>query len=152
MKYLRFVIIGLVLTLPIVTIYLSGSKYFSCQVFYRPDVTIQTPVRPITAEAARSPAEHEKGLSGRECIGRNKAMLFFHQEPGQFAYWMKDMKFSIDILWIGADKKVVKLKTHVSPDTFPNKFTNDEPAMYVLELGAGEAARLGLTKGTQINF
>ena len=47
------------------------------------------------------------------------------------------MKFPIDIIWIGEDKKIVDIKTNISPQTFPEIFTSRQPARYVLEVNSG---------------
>jgi len=66
-------------------------------------------------------------------------MLFVFPEDGKYAFWMKDMRFSIDILWLSADGRVVYMALNVSPDTYPQVFRPDVPARYVLELPAGYA-------------
>lgn len=132
--------------------WLAGSKYLTCQVFYRDDVNVRDGQAVITAQAAKTPAEFSLGLGGRQCIGQNQGMLFEFNRPGRYAFWMKGMRFPIDMVWISADKKVVYAKPYVSPDTYPQAYASPQPAQYVLEMAAGRAAQLGLGLGTQLSF
>ncbi len=121
--------------------------------FYRNDKTVTISSTQIRAEVAQSPAEREKGLSGRRCIEPNQGMLFVFNKPGHYAFWMKDMNFPIDIVWIGPDHKIVGLEINVLPSSFPDRFVNkDNPAQYVLELQANRAKDLKIGLGTPVNF
>lgn len=82
----------------------------------------------------------QQGLSGKAGLAPNEGMLFVFPSDGRYAFWMKDMLFSIDMLWLSADGRIVYLKQRVSPDTYPQTFAPDTPARYVLELPAGYAA------------
>ena len=107
----------------------------------------------IKAEVVDTPEEKAQGLSDRPCIEADRGMLFVFDKPGQYPFWMKDMKFPIDIVWISSDKKVVKVEANVSPSTYPMLFKNDnELAQYVLELQAIRAKDLNIELGTPVNF
>lgn len=123
-----------------------------CGTLYRHDTTVKVRGTSIPVEVASSDAQREKGLSGRKCIGSGQAMLFEFNKAGYYPFWMKDMKFPIDIVWIGADHKAVTIKPNISPSTYPQTFTSEKPAKYVLELGAGRAKQLNITKDTTLNF
>jgi uncharacterized membrane protein (UPF0127 family) len=128
------------------------NKPKTCLEDYSNDIQIKANGQTINAQAAKTEAEREQGLSGKACLGTNQGMLFVFDKPAGYSFWMKDMKFSIDILWIGEDKKIVYEKDNLSPDTYPNSFTNPTPAKYVLEIAAGQADRLGLQPGTQLYY
>lgn len=119
---------------------------------YRNDKTVTINSTKIKAEVAQDPAEQAKGLSGRPCIENNQAMLFVFERPDQYKFWMKDMKFPIDIVWIDANRVVVGLNIDVSPSTYPDYFTSEKPSQYVLELQANRSKELGVTLGTPVNF
>jgi uncharacterized membrane protein (UPF0127 family) len=123
-----------------------------CHEIYRNDVQIKAKGQTISAQTAKTEPEREKGLSGKACLGPNQGVLFVFDKPAGYAFWMKDMKFNIDIVWIGPDKKVVYEKENLSPATYPNSFTNPVPAKYVLEVAAGQAGKLGLRPGTQLYY
>jgi len=120
---------------------------------YRNDKTVTINSVRIKAEVAQSPTEREQGLSNRPCIEANQGMLFVFDKLGRYSFWMKDMRFAIDIVWIGPDGKVVHLESNIQPESFPETFTNKgKPAQYVLELQAGQAGVLGVELGTSVIF
>lgn len=91
----------------------------------------------ITAEVARTPAAHDKGLSGRTELLPDTGLLFVFDVPDVYYFWMKDMSFPIDIIWIGSDMRIVDLTESVQPASYPAEFTSRAPAQYVLEVPAG---------------
>lgn len=91
-------------------------------------------------EVVDTPSLRAKGLGGREFLATSTGMLFLFEDPGIYAFWMKDMAFPIDIAWIDGDWCVVNIAHNVSPDTFPNSFVPSEEALFVLEVNAGVLA------------
>ena len=86
-----------------------------------------------------------KGLSDRPSIDSNRAMLFVFSEDDFHAIWMKDMQFAIDVVWLDSDKRVVHVKRNVQPDEPPHaSYTPVKKARYVLEVGAGRAAKVAI--------
>jgi uncharacterized membrane protein (UPF0127 family) len=107
----------------------------------------------IHAQVADTPDAIGKGLGGRNCIDANRGMLFVFQQAGLHQFWMKGMRFPIDMVWIDDDHEVVWLERDVSPSTYPMSFFNrEDPARYVLELKAGRSSELGLEQGSRIGF
>lgn len=92
----------------------------------------------IFVEIADSPEERMLGLSGREYLAKDHGLFFIFEEPGQHGFWMKDMSFAIDIVWIDESWHIVSLDRGVGPETFPQIFYPSEAVKYVLELPAGE--------------
>jgi uncharacterized membrane protein (UPF0127 family) len=88
----------------------------------------------FTIERATTASERERGLSGRDYLSANAGMLFEFPNEDTLGFWMKDMHFSIDIVWLNAQKRVVHIERNVSPNTYPQVFTPTEKARYVLEL------------------
>jgi uncharacterized protein len=91
----------------------------------------------IEIELAETPEKRILGLSGLENLPHNRGLLFIYTEPGIYGIWMKDMKFSIDVIWISLDKKVVAISKNMKPESFPQVFESDMPAQYILEVNAG---------------
>ncbi len=83
---------------------------------------------------------------------REFGMLFIFPELGRQSFWMKDMLFPIDIIWVDADKKVVGIASDVLPETYPETFAPPSEIKYVLELNSGGAASYGIATGTQLVF
>ena len=117
---------------------------------YRKAIAVKVHSHTIEAEATVTPAEQRRGLSGRSCIGANQGMLWTFSVPSHPSFWMKDMRFPIDIVWFDSDGRVVWVEHDISPSTYPHLFANKgAPAVYVLELQAGRAESLGLKIGTR---
>ena len=109
----------------------------------------------LTAEVAVTPEEQSKGLSIKEDLQENEGMIFPYKEPKVLAFWMKDMKFPIDILWLDSDKRVVHIEKNLQPCNpfLPcPSFSPDTKAQYVLETVAGLSDRKGIKIGTQVDF
>lgn len=85
-------------------------------------------------------------------MAQDQGMLFVFNAPDTVCFWMKDMRFSLDIIWLDAQKEVVHIEKNVSPETFPKTYCPDKPAQYVIELNAGEAARNHLVAGHRLSF
>jgi uncharacterized membrane protein (UPF0127 family) len=107
----------------------------------------------IVVEVADTNQARTQGLSGRKCIGQDEGMLFVFNQPGFYAFWMKDMKFAIDIVWIATDHRVIGLKRDALPSSYPQKYVNQgNPAQYVLEIAANRANSLVITPSTTVVF
>jgi uncharacterized membrane protein (UPF0127 family) len=84
-------------------------------------------------------------------------MLFVHNAEGQYPYWMYQCKISLDMIWMDRQRRIVEIAEQVPPcppgpqEQCPN-YGGHEPAMFVLELAAGQAARHGLKNGQAIEF
>ncbi len=106
----------------------------------------------ILVDLAQTPADRTRGLSGRPSLENGRGMLFIFEKPGSYGFWMKDMNFSIDILWLDEQKKIVLIENTVSPETFPKAFGVEVVAQYVLEVPAGFALQQGVVVGDQVVF
>ncbi len=107
----------------------------------------------IAIETVDTQEDRDSGLSGRDEIADNFGMLFVFDEPNaQNCIWMKGMNFSIDIVWMDKEKRVINTNTNVSPDTYPETFCPTGDAKYGLELGVGRAEELGLLTGEVVRF
>ncbi len=95
----------------------------------------------LNVDLAITPAEMSKGLSGRESLTENEGMLFIFPAETIPAFWMKDMKFAIDIIWIDKQGRVVGIEHNLQPDSYPKLFSPSQPVKYVLEVKAGWAKR-----------
>jgi uncharacterized protein len=92
----------------------------------------------------------ENGLSGFASLEDNQTMLFIFPNSDSYGFWMKDMLFSIDILWLDEDYKVISFEEDVSPQTFPKAFFPKSPAKYVLEFKAGILAKINIKEGDMV--
>ena len=108
-----------------------------------------------TVEVADDDAERARGLMFRDELAANRGMLFIHEREEPQAYWMKNTHIPLDILFFDDARRLVTQQRDVPPcslgDACP-PYPSDEPARYVLELNAGEAARLKLEDGVELKF
>lgn len=111
----------------------------------------------VKAKVADLPDERKKGLSKLDSLPMGEGLFFVFDNPGSYGIWMKDMKFAIDILWIGEDRKVMAIAINVPPE--PGKkdpelavYKPDGNAKYVLEVNAGLVNLNGIKAGDQVNF
>lgn len=118
------------------------------------DGTIMIAGRSISFEMAVEGSDQNKGLSGRPGLEENQSMLFVFPRADFPVFWMKDMNFPIDIVWLkGAE--VVDITQNAEPqpgvaDKDLKTFAPSKPADKVLELKAGWASRNGLKIGDMV--
>lgn len=91
----------------------------------------------LILDLATTSAARSQGLSGRASLGSNAGMLFVFEEPGLYGFWMKEMKFSLDLIWLDSKGKVVDITTNLRPQTYPKAFYPVSPVKYVIEVNAG---------------
>jgi len=101
----------------------------------------------ITIDIAKTDAERRTGLSGRQSMPQNHGLLFIFDTVDYHGIWMKDMYFSIDIIWINEFNEVIYIERAVRPDTFPTVFKPRYPAKFVLEVNAGFVAKHNIKVG-----
>jgi uncharacterized membrane protein (UPF0127 family) len=101
--------------------------------------TIMLDGQTIRVSIADTDAARQLGLGGRAGLAPDEGMLFIFPQDGVYSFWMKDMRFSIDMIWLSSGGAVTYMAQNVSPDTYPKAFGPNTPARYVLELPAGYA-------------
>ena len=104
----------------------------------------------IAAEVASTREEQIDGLSNRASLASGSGMLFVFDPPTTDGFWMKDMRFSLDIIWASSDGTITTLYKNLSPDTYPQSFRPTSPAAYVLEVPAGYADAEHIAIGDKI--
>ena len=112
--------------------------------------------REIRAEVEVNPIDMQKGMMFRDSLPRGRGMLFIHDKPGLYPYWMYQVRIPLDMLWMDADHRIVEISADTPPcktkaSECPN-YGGHQQARYVLELGGGEAKRLGLHEGDSLEF
>lgn len=103
-------------------------------------------------EVVDTPRGRSQGLSGRDELLPETGMFFIFPRTDYHGIWMKDMKFSIDILWIDELGVIVDIERNVHPDTYPEVFKPGHPARFVLEIPAGAVDNSGLEVGEELHF
>lgn len=113
----------------------------------------------IDAELARTSAEKQRGLGGRRGLAPGAGMLFVFDEPDRHVFWMLDMQFALDFVWI-RDDRIVDLTPDVPPPPPEvdagsgalRQVSPREPARLVLEVAAGTIAKRGWKVGDAVEI
>ena len=114
-----------------------------------PRVRVTIGVHVVDAELADTAERQQRGLSGRRALADGHGMLFRYDEPGLYGFWMPDMHFDIDILWIRAGR-IVHVEANVPHGDARTIYRPPEPADLVLEVPAGSAERRGWRVGDAV--
>lgn len=101
----------------------------------------------FNVRVADTSALRARGLSGSKPLTDNEGMFFVFDASDRIGFWMKDMLYALDIVWLDTDMKIVHIEKNLSPDTYPTVFYPDKPARYVFEIAAGTTDRLGIQEG-----
>lgn len=112
----------------------------------------------ITATVVDNEHSRRVGLSNHNSLRQNEGMLFVFDERNveHISFWMKDMSFSIDIIWID-DGKVVQIDHDVQPqpgveDENLKFYLSSQPIDYVLEVNSGFALKNNIFVGTELKL
>jgi hypothetical protein len=110
--------------------------------------------RSVTAELAVTDDERARGLMFRDKVHPEQGMLFVFEEEDLHAFWMKNTLVSLDILWLGRDRRIIHIARNVPPCTAEPcpTYGPEIPALFVLELKAGQADILGLKPMDRLEF
>ena len=108
----------------------------------------------IYANLVKTEADRMRGLMFRKTLNEDQGMLFVFVSEGLYSFWMKNMNFAIDILWLDRDKRIIHLEREVPPcekEPCPS-YAPRVPAKYVLELKAGSIEKRKLKLYDRIDF
>jgi len=101
----------------------------------------------VSADIADTAEKRARGLSGRERLAPGEGMWFIFEAEGRHGFWMKDMHFAIDIIWLDERLHIVDMWEDASPESYPSIVAPKGPAKYVLEVPAGFAKMHSLAIG-----
>jgi len=103
------------------------------------------------AELATTSAQLAQGLMYRQELGADRGMLFVFPEVTQTSFWMKNTLIPLDMIFIGADKRIVSIVENAAPQTTTPR-SAEGPFQYVLEIEGGRSAALGIRPGDEVEF
>jgi uncharacterized membrane protein (UPF0127 family) len=106
----------------------------------------------IPVSIADTPIARARGLSGTQSLPQGTGKLFIFDTPDVYGFWMKDMRYSLDIVWIDSAWQVVGVTLDVAPETYPTTFFPPSAVQYVLELNTGDTSVDTLSVGTKLTF
>ena len=109
----------------------------------------------FNVEVADSFRKVSKGLMDHTKLQKNAGMLFIFDRPARIGFWMLNMAFGLDIIWLDDEGRVV----HIWEDAKPcssifscRTVTPDKDAKYVLEFNSGTVSRLKVKVGSRFKL
>lgn len=147
------VVIGLIVTVGVA----SRSPAQQVQIIDHQIMELRTADNQVLAvEVVTQPESITQGLSGRRQLGA-QGMLFIFERPVTPSFWMKDMLFDLDLVWV-RNGQVVAVTPSVphpasnTPDSALPVYQPPQVVDMVLEVAAGDATKFSLTVGQHLSF
>ena len=106
-------------------------------------------VHRFTVELARTEAEQARGLMFRTELAPDRGMLFPYSPPQPVAFWMKDTLIPLDMIFIRADGRILRIAENTEPHSLAI-ISSGGPARGVLEVIAGTAQKYGIVPGDRV--
>ncbi|KKU28702.1 MAG: hypothetical protein UX80_C0013G0006 [Candidatus Amesbacteria bacterium GW2011_GWA2_47_11b] len=103
----------------------------------------------INIEIADTEETRQHGLSGRSSLPANSGKLFVFPQPARHSFWMRDMNFPLDFVWIRSNR-VIQLSSSVPATQPPVTLTPDQPVDQVLEVNTGFIEKYGIKVGDAV--
>lgn len=149
------IVLGLFALLLIIVV---GAKFSMDYLANNPNPFIKTPTATINNQAfklyvAKSEKEKEVGLSGKDSLPQDYGMYFPFEKPDYYSFWMKNMKFPIDMIFL-SNNRIVTIYENLEPPSqdlkSPPLYKSSEPADAVLEINAGLSKKYNIKVGDEI--
>ena len=103
-------------------------------------------------EVADTPEARAQGLSGRPNLAPNTGLLFIFDTPSRPGFWMKEMKFPIDIVWLGPNDTIIQVTENFTPNSYPQIIYPKQDVTRVLEVPAGSVAAFHIKTGDSFSI
>ena len=142
--------LGLAGILVVVHQFAGGCDSTSVPAPLLPTTTMQIGSKTFTIEIALKDPDRRKGLMDRPSLPADRGMLFIFEDERPREFWMKNVSFALDIIFLDSNAKVVSIKRMKEYDL--TGVPSDAPAQYAIELNAGVAATTGVKVGDQIKL
>lgn len=129
----------------------SGLHAGEKPLFTASELPIVTDQRAITVsvEVASTHRARIQGLQGRRHLAAKSGMLFDFIKPQIISMWMKNTYISLDMIFIGADGRILHIAENTEPFSLKS-ILSPVPARAVLEMKAGSADRYGIEPGHRV--
>ena len=102
-------------------------------------------------EVARTPDQHRQGLMFRQKLAPDAGMLFIYESEQPVSMWMSNTLIPLDMLFIAADGKVVRVAERAVPRS-EEIISSGRPVLLVLEVNGGIASKLGIKPGDRVSY
>lgn len=152
-KYFVFLVKYIIVLVAIIAGYVSIANYVPKNIIAAEKIQyIEIGDQKIKVYLSLTEQEQEQGLSGRANLQENEGMIFVFKNPSQNFFWMKDMNFPIDMIWISESLRVVAVKKDARPESYPTAYGPNEKTKYVLEVVSGFGDKYNIKEGDSIEL
>ena len=153
MKLRKSIFISINVSLCIIQLFTFNRSFAEEIVYSHATVTTSTGEE-IFVEVADTLKKRSLGLGKRTFLKKGWGMLFVFEKRKPYRFWMKDMQFPLDIIWLD-NHRIVHIIHNAKPANSrgePEVMTSPVPVNFVLEIAAGRAAKLRLKTGQRIKY
>lgn len=142
----------LIFSLPLVLVFgipiiLSTMEPKENLIFSTPLSRVDLGEAQLTVAIADTAYRREQGLSNIASLPEDHGLLFAFSKSDRYGIWMKNMQFSIDIVWFDDNFRVIAIEEDVTPESYPDVYRPEDPARYILEASAGVAEKYEIEIG-----
>jgi uncharacterized protein len=148
-KMPRFRLIGWSLTVLAVALFAAAADFARAAELQTLEIASKTGVHAFQVEMAITPEEKERGLMFRRELPDGQGMLFDFQFDQNVAFWMKNTYIPLDMLFIRADGRILRIAENTEPLSERN-VPSGGPVRAVLEVIGGTAKKLGIAAGDRV--
>ena len=130
------------------------NQSFAEEIVYSHAIVTTSTGEEIPVEVADTLKKRSLGLGKRTSLKKGWGMLFVFEKRKPHRFWMKDMQFPLDIIWLD-NHRIVHIIHNAKPTNSrekPEVMTSPVPVNFVLEIAAGRAAKLRLKTGQRMKF
>lgn len=106
---------------------------------------------PLKLELAATPETREHGLMKRDALSPNDGMVFLFPAADDYAFWMKDTRIPLDMLFINAEHEIVYIEKAAKPYSTRSRSSGKE-IVAVIELDGGRAGRESIVEGDRVRY
>ncbi len=131
--------------------YIDNSSSQSLEIANIKIYTADDKIIPFSVELAVTKAQQNKGMMFRDKIEPNTGMLFLFEDSSERAFWMKNTFIPLDIIFIREDGVIHNIAANAVPKSLKSIRSNGD-VRAVLEIGGGEASRLGISLGDRVIY
>lgn len=136
--------------------FVSANKVYSVSSTFFPErrhVTVYIPgQKSLDVAVSETDKQRNLGLGFVKKMSDKNGMLFVFKKSDYYAFWMKNMRMSLDMVFIDENKIVTDVYKNVSPLSYPKAYSPSKKIKYVLEINSGIASKLNIKSGQKIFF
>ncbi len=143
--------------LPLLVLMLSGCGEKDTSLDYINTRRVTLPGgQEIRAQVMMRPEDMMRGMMFQDSLAADRGMLFIHGAPGNYPYYMYQVRIPLDILWMDANKTIVEISANTPPcktkaSECP-RYGGTKEALFVLEMAGGMAEKYKLRAGQTLDF